>query len=161
MTGPCPSILRERATRATWDRRLAATFDSRVRGPVFEEQARTWVRRFAAPQTLGGEAVHVGPSQVTIEKKEYQLDVVVAGAAHGDDAPADRPVLAIGEARAGETVGMSHLRHLMRARAALGPNAAGARLLLFAPAFAGDLRRAATEQGDTELVDLERLYRGS
>lgn len=157
---PHRTALRERDIRATWDRRLAATFDSRVRGPVFEEQARTWVRRFAALETLGGEATHIGPSQVTMEKKEYQLDVVVAGDGQGD-APADRPVLAIGEAKAGETVGMSHLRHLERARAALGPNAAGARLLLFAPAFADDLRRAATERGDTELVDLERLYRGT
>lgn len=157
---PHRTALRERDIRATWDRRLAATFDSRVRGPVFEEQARTWVRRFAALETLGGEAAHVGPSQVTMEKKEYQLDVVVAGDGRGD-APADRPVLAIGEAKAGETVGLSHLRHLERARSALGPNAAGARLLLFAPAFADDLRRAATERGDTELVDLERLYRGT
>jgi hypothetical protein len=156
---PHRTLLRDRDLRATWDRILAATFDSRVRGPVFEEQARSWVRRFAAPETVGGEAVHVGPSQVTIEKKEYQLDVVIAGGDSGVE-PAHRPVLAIGEAKAGETVGMSHLRHLERARTALGPNASGARLLLFAPQFDDDLRRAA-KRGDTELVDLERLYRGA
>lgn len=157
---PHRTALRERDVHALWERRLAATFDSQVRGPVFEEQARAWVRRYAAPETLGGEAVHVGPSQVTIEKKEYQIDVVVAG---GDDAvaPANRLVLAIGEAKAGETVGMSRLQHLERARAALGQNAAGARLLLFAPAFADDLRHAAGLRADTELVDLERLYRGA
>lgn len=156
---PHRTALRERDTRATWDHGLAATFDSRVRGPVFEEQARTWVRRFAAPETIGGTANHIGPSQVTVEHKEYQLDVVVAGGDPGI-APANRPVLAIGEAKAGETVGLSHLRHLERARAALGPNAAGARLLLFAPAFADDVQRAAGERGDTELVGLERLYGG-
>jgi hypothetical protein len=156
---PNRTTLRERDIRAAWGRRLVAAFDSRVRGPVFEEQARAWVRRFAAPETVGGDAGYVGPSQVTIESTEYQIDVVVAGGDEGV-APAERPVLAIGEAKAGETVGMAPLRHLERARAALGPNAAGAKLLLFAPAFADDLRLTASRRADTELVDLERLYRG-
>lgn len=161
---PYRTVLRERDNRTAWDHGLAAAFDSRVRGPVFEEQARTWVRRFAAPETIGGMAVHVGASQVTIGKTDYQLDVVVAGADTGDGvevAPAERPVQAIGEAKAGETVGLSHLRHLERARAALGPKAVDARLLLFAPGFDAELRRAAAERGDVELVDLERLYGGS
>lgn len=156
---PHRTVLRERDIRATWDRMLSATFDSRVRGPVFEEQARTWVRRFAAPATLGGDPVHVGPSQVAIEKTPYQLDIMVAEGGAGVE-PADRRVLAIGEAKAGETVGLSRLRHLERARAALGPHAASAQLLLFAPAFAGDLRRTAATRSDTELIDLERLYGG-
>jgi hypothetical protein len=157
---PHRTVLRERDGRTAWERRLAAAFDSRVRGPVFEEQARTWVRRFAASETLGGEPAHVGPSQVTIDQKEYQLDVVVAGGADGVP-PADRPVLAIGEAKAGETVGTSRVAHLERARAALGPDAAEARLLLFAPAFTDELREVAAKRGDTELIDLERLYRGA
>lgn len=157
---PHRTALRERNVRSTWDSRLAATFDSQVRGPVFEEQARAWVRRFAAPATLGGDGTHVGPSYVTMGKKGYQLDVVVSGG--GDHITlADRPVLCIGEAKAGETVGLAHLRHLERARAALGANAAGARLLLFAPAFEEDLQRVAAKRGDTELVDFERLYGGS
>ena len=140
-------------------RRLAATFDSRVRGPVFEEQARTWVRRFAALETVGGDAAHVGPSHATIDAIEYQLDIVVAGGVDGV-APAERTVLAIGEAKAGETVGLHHLRHLERARGALGPNTAGAKLLLFAPTFTDELRRTAEDRADVELVDLERLYNG-
>ncbi len=157
---PHRTALRERDIRATWDNMLAATFDSRVRGPVFEEQARTWVRRFAAPETLGGEAVHIGPSQVSIEKKTYQLDVVATGG-DAEVEVSQRNVVAIGEAKAGETVGVSRLRHLERARSALGTNAASARLLLFAPSFDDQLRRMAAERGDTELVDLERLYGGS
>ncbi len=157
---PHRTMLRERHVRRAWEGRLAATFDSRVRGPVFEEQARAWVRRFAAPATLGGNANHVGPSFVTIERKEYQLSVVVAGGDHGI-APVDRPILCIGEAKLSETVGLSHLYQLERARASLGPNAAGARLLLFAAAFAPDLQRAAASRGDTELIDFERLYNGS
>lgn len=157
---PHRTTMRERNVRDVWEGRLAATFDSQVRGPVFDEQARAWVRRFAAPATLGGDATHVGPSLVTMGKKVFQLDVVVAGGVEGV-APADRPVLCIGEAKAGETVGVSHLRHLERARAALGPNAAGARLLLFAPEFTKEVQRVASTRGDTELVDFERLYNGS
>ncbi len=156
---PHRTALRERSAREVWDRTLAASFDSLVRGPVFEEQARSWVRRFAAPETLGGGGDYIGPSQVSIEKTDYQLDVVVARGGSDLD-PADRQVLAIGEAKSGETIGMSHLRHLERARAALGPNAAAARLLLFAPNFTADLKRAASQRGDTELVDLERMYFG-
>ena len=157
---PHRTMLRDRNVRHTWDARLAATFDSRVRGPVFEEQARTWVRRFAAPATLGGDATHVGPSYVTMAQTDYQLDVVVSG---GDDDTAlpERPVLCIGEAKAGETVGLPRLRHLEQARATLGPKAAGARLLLFAPSFTAELRRAAAQRGDTELIDFERLYDGA
>ncbi len=157
---PHGTELRERDPRVAWERRLSAIFDARVRGPVFEEQARTWVRRFAAPATLGGDADHVGPSAVTIDGTEHQLDVVVAADA-GVAQPADRPVLAIGEAKAGETASEAHLRHLERARAALGPTAAGARLLLFAPRFTPALERVAASRGDVELVGLERLYRGA
>jgi hypothetical protein len=37
----------------------------------------------------------------------------------------------------------------------------GAKLLLFAPAFQRDLAAVAAARPDVELVDLERLYRGS
>ena len=156
---PHRTLLRERDVRKAWDDRLVATFDSRVRGPVFEEQARAWVRRFASYETLGGDPANVGPSRVMIDAKDFQLDVVVASGDAGT-APTDRPILCIGEAKAGEKIGLSHLRHLEQARSALGPNAAGARLLLFAPGFADDLQRVAGQRGDVELVDFERLYCG-
>src|SRR5690606_13688935 len=70
--------LRARNPGEVWERRLKPIFDSRVRGPVFEEQARTWVRRFADPETLGGEPDHVGPSSAVIDGTEYQMDVIVA-----------------------------------------------------------------------------------
>jgi AAA+ ATPase superfamily predicted ATPase len=157
---PHATALRERDPRATWERRLAPVFDSRVRGPVFEEQARTWVRRFAAPGTIGGEADHVGPSAVTIDGIEHQLDVVAAADGGGVE-PSERTVLAVGEAKSGEAVGAGHLRRLERARSALGPKAASARLLLFAPAFTADLERVAAGRSDVELVGFERLYRGA
>jgi hypothetical protein len=156
---PHGGLLRDRDGRAAWDSRLAATFDSRVRGPVFEEQTRTWVRRHAAPSTLGGDPDHVGPSAASIEGRERQLDVVVA-ADRADAAPSERRVLAIGEAKAGETIGLGRLDTLEKARAAFGARASGSKLLLFAPAFEANLVAKAAARPDVELVDLDRLYHG-
>lgn len=155
---PHGTILRGRDPIVAWERRIAADFDSRVRGPVFEEQARTWVRRFATEETLGGEATFIGPSATTIAGIEYQIDVVAA-AGHAGSEPGDRTVLAIGEAKAGETVGSAHLRTLEHKRSALGSKAAEARLLLFATAFTPDLERLAERRNDIQLIGLERLYR--
>jgi uncharacterized protein len=156
---PGGSLLRERNPLELWTRRLAAAFDSRVRGPVFEEQARTWVRRYAASDTIGAFPHHVGPSSAIIEGREYQLAVLVA-ADDGAAEPSSRTVIAIGEAKAGATMTSGHLRHLERARASLGPRAAGAKLLLFGTAHDPQLIEAAGRRHDVELVDLARLYDG-
>ena len=157
---PHATLLRNRNPRATWDRTLAKTFDSRVRGPIFEEQARSWVRRYADPATLGGNPDHVCPSVVMIDGTGHQLDVVVAADEAGT-APADRTVLAIGEAKAGEVIDLSHLRRLEQARSALGSRAAQALLLLVGSAFSTDMEAVAATRSDVELVNLDRLYNGS
>jgi uncharacterized protein len=157
---PHGTLLRNRSPRETWEQTLAATFDSRVRGPVFEEQARSWVRRFADPETLGGSPDHVGPSVASIDGTEHQLDVVVASGSDGA-APADRAVLAIGEAKVGETLDLRHLHRLERARTALGTRASQARLLLIGTSVSDELRTEASGRSDLEIVDLERLYDGS
>lgn len=157
---PHGPLLRDRDPRATWVGRLAAVFDGQVRGPVFEEQARTWVRRHAAPETVGGFADHVGPSVLSIQGAERQVDVVVAGAESADAPPTERTVLAIGEAKAGETVSTSHLRTLEQARSAFGQRAAHAKLLLFAPSFTDGVVEQASRRADVELIDLDRLYTG-
>jgi uncharacterized protein len=102
----------------------------------------------------------VGPSVVAIDGKEHELDVVVARD-EGASVPADRLITAIGEAKAGTTLGRGHLRHLERARAALGVRAARARLLLIGAAFHEALREEAADRSDVELVDLERMYHGA
>ncbi|MPZ24795.1 MAG: hypothetical protein GEU28_14995 [Dehalococcoidia bacterium] len=156
---PHGSLVRERDPRRLWRDRLSSIFDARVRGPVFEELARTWVRRHAAPATLGGPADRVGPSSVVIEGHPHELDLIVTSAE--EPRAADRVILAIGEAKAGETVGATRLRALEKARAALGTRAAHARLLLFATAFADALRKEVAGRQDVQLVDLERLYHGA
>lgn len=151
-------LLRDREPRTTWESRLSATFDTHVRGPVFEEQAREWVRRHAGHDTLGGTPDHVGPSIVSVRGVERQLDVLVAAAGEPGTPPAARTVLAVGEAKAGETMGTGRLTDLELARASLGPRAAQAKLLLFAPAFTPELTRVVRSRADVALVDLERLY---
>ena len=86
---------------------------------------------------------------------------MVATSVDGATPPSERQVLALGEAKSGETMGKSHLRTLEMARGSLGVRASGAKLLLFARAFASDLKAAAGERADVELVDLHRLYTGT
>ncbi len=158
---PHARLLRDRAPAETWARRLVATFDSQVRGPVFEEIARTWVRRYASRNTLDGDPEHVGPSVATIDGTDHQLDVVVAADETDGAPPAERIVRVIAEAKAGETFDTGHLHRLERARAALGPRAAHARLMLIGARFDDSLRARTAGRSDVELVDLERLYEGS
>lgn len=157
---PHGSLLRDRDPLELWTDRLSATFDSRVRGPVFEEQARTWVRRYTSTSTLGSPPGYVGPSSVSIDGKEHELDVVVAAAEEAAE-PSARTVVAIGEAKAGETITPRHVRRLERARAGLGGRAAGSKLLLFGAEFSDEVQRAAESRHDVELVDLTRLYTGN
>ena len=60
----------------------------------------------------------------------------------------------------GETITARHLRHPERARAALGPRAVSARLLLFGAEFDAAVRKVAGGRPDVELVDLARPYDG-
>jgi len=158
---PNAAVLRDRNPSDSWPGRLSSAFDARVRGPVFEEQARIWIRRHASQETLGGRADFVGPSSTVVGGTERQLDAIVASADDPYALPSERTVLAIGEAKAGQTAATEHLRALEDARRALGARAASARLLLFAQAFARELQAAVASRSDVELVDLDRLYGGA
>ena len=153
---PYGAALRERELRTVWSERLEAVFSSRVRGPVFEEMARRWVANFASDATVPIRD-HVGPSFVSFDGANHELDVVVAGAG---DAPGDREIVALGEAKSGEEITTRHLLRLERARAALGANATRAKLLLFGERVDEKLAQLAAERDDVELVDLDRLYIG-
>ena len=154
---PHRSWLRTRDPQELWRQRLIDVFDSQVRGPVFEQQGRTFVERFASDDTVPGERAHVGPSRLVAGGVERQLDIVVA-----DDHPdvASRRITAVGEAKAGEVIGRRHLDRLIEARHRLGSRADDARLLLIGSTFDPALHAETRDRDDVELVDLERLYRG-
>lgn len=158
---PHGAMLRERDPAQAWKQRLAHTFLAQVVGPAFEEQARSWARRHADEVTLGGPPDHVGPTVVSIDGVEHQIDIVVASSGEPDRPPGERAVRAIGEVKASEMLDLEHLRTLEAARFALGAKAARAKLLLVSPNISGRLRDEASSRSDLELVDLERLYHGS
>ena len=154
---PNGPALRDRPPAEVWSSRLVDVFGSQVRGPVFEEQARTWLRRYVSASTLEIPA-HIGPSSAAIEGVEYELDVVAAGPG---EVPSGRIISAIGEAKAGEKITERHLRHLELARTAFGSRAQDAKLFLFGSHFDDVLKVTSEDRADVELVDLERLYFGS
>ena len=154
---PHGSALRGRDPSRLWLSRLKHVFDSQVRGPVFEEVARTWVTRFASDATLPVRD-YVGPSYVNVDGRNHQLDVLVTAY---DEVPANRRIMAIGEAKAGEKLTIGHLRALERLRASFDLAAVEAKLLLFGPDADEKLSEIAQARSDVEIVDLERLYSGS
>lgn len=153
---PHGSTFRDRDITRSWMERLRDVYLSRVRGPVFEEMARTWMRRFASEETLPVRA-WIGPSSVSLRGKEKQIDVMVAGDA---EVPTERQIAAIGEVKSGETLTPGHLTRLEHKRAAFGERAVGAKLFLFGPRADAELLDAVRRRGDVEIVDLDRLYGG-
>ena len=154
---PYGAALRERELHTVWSDRLEAVFNSRVRGPVFEEMARRWVANFASDATVPIRD-HVGPSFMSIHGVNHELDVLVAGPG---DAPSDREIVALGEVKSGEELTTRHLTALERARTALGANASHAKLLLFGERVHERLVQLAAGRDDVEIVDLDRLYQGT
>jgi uncharacterized protein len=146
-------------TLRIWEE-LRPTFDSQVVGPSFEAAARYWTRYFAEPATLGGRPDHIGTSTIALaDGEEREVDVLVA--ADDSDVPANRTVLAIGEAKLGEVLTDGHLKRLEAIRDSLGPRARDAKLLLFGGRVSRELERTTKSRDDVELVDWQRLYMGS
>jgi len=121
------------------------------------------IRRFDAAHVLDG--LRQPPVQVAAgtvndprNKTLHQVDVAVLGHADGTRPP----LLAIGEAKWNEQMGLGHLERLRRIRDLLAANAkldtSGTRLVCFSGAgFTDDLKQRG-RRGDVDLVGLEDLY---
>lgn len=158
---PAWTALEQRRGAEVW-RRSQQRFASAVLGPRFEELVRHWTVRFADPEAFGGVVAEVGRATVNdpANRTSHELDVLAVGEPSRDL----RPVLAIGEVKWSEQVGVGHIARLERVRELLrarsGLDAAGARLLLASgTGFADDL--VAADRADVILVDLHRLYHAS
>jgi hypothetical protein len=89
-----------------------------VVGPHFEQLCRTWARWYATPPTLGGQRYRVGSGTVAdpAAKTSHEVDVAV----FGRDGDGQRTLLAIGEAKWNESIGvrqprrLAHIRGLLR-----------------------------------------------
>ncbi|MEU9837310.1 ATP-binding protein [Streptosporangium sp. NPDC048047] len=155
-----PELVVGRADRVWADN--ADTVAGKIYGPHFEELARQWCFEHAAPESLGGRATWVRPTEISCRehRRGHELDLVVA------ESPAFGPerITAIGEAKGTLTpVGLPQLERLEHLRELLPGTRVGSppKLLLFARSgFTGDLRREADRRGDVELIDLHRMYGG-
>ena len=145
-----------------WER-SQTRFTSNVLGSHFEQLARHWTRYFAPEETVAGFPARVDPGTVNdpASKKTRQVDVV----ALGTDDDNREAMLAIGEVKWHETMGMPHLERLRHIRGLLTaqhrPGAASARLLCFSGAgFTSALTREASRASDVRLLTPADLYAG-
>jgi AAA+ ATPase superfamily predicted ATPase len=157
----------ERPGRAptVWQR-AQTTFRSKVLGPHFETLCREWARWHAAPETYGGHPTRVAAGTVNdpAAKTSHEVDVAVFG--HGDNGDSNREaLLAIGEAKWNDTMGVGHLQRLQHIRELL--HAKGTitrelpRLMCFSGAgFTDELQHTAKQDRTVQLIDLQRLYHG-
>jgi hypothetical protein len=159
-----PDIARfeERRSAEAWAD-AADRFSSQVLGPHFEELARDYVLRYAAPHILGGAPTRVGTAVINdaAGRSQYQLDVI---ALHEQPRRPRTAVLLLGEAKHSTTprttrdvVRLERIRDLLAKRADL--DVSQTRLAIFgAGGFDRALRQAAENRSDLILVDLDDLY---
>jgi uncharacterized protein len=138
-------------------------FTDNVLGPHFEQLARQWARYFAAEETIGGFPARVEPGTVNdpASKKTHQVDLVAYGFGEADQ----QTILAIGEVKWHERMGISHLdrlRHIRGLLTAAGrPGAATARLLCITGGeFTSDLAAEVARAPEVQLLTPGDLYAG-
>lgn len=137
-------------------------FTGNVLGPHFEHLCRHWTRYLASDDLLGEHPHRVERGTVNdpANKTSHEVDVVVFGL----DDDNRQPLLAIGEAKWGETMGLSHLERLRRIRELLHAQsrygADTAALACYSGAgFTDDLRAEAAKNPDVLLIGIDDLYR--
>ncbi|WP_436788031.1 AAA family ATPase [Yinghuangia sp. YIM S10712] len=143
-------------------RRSRRRFVANVVGPHFEHVCRHWTRH-DAPEDMFGDfpnRVCSGTVNDPAKRTSHELDVVVSGL---DDTERQR-LLAIGEVKWGETMGVGHVERLRRIRDLLVAQnrlgAESARLVCYSGVgFTDDLHELAGVDRDIVLVGLDDLYR--
>ncbi len=118
-----------------------------------------WALRFASSETMGASLRFVGPGVLRAGGQVRQIDIV---GVEPDRHDVDR-VRVIGEVKAeAQPMGIAELDRLDEIGQSLGKRAGSSvkRLLVARSGFSAELRRAARNRGDVELVDLDRLYGG-
>jgi DNA-binding MarR family transcriptional regulator len=142
--------------------RARAIVEARIYRPHFASVARQWCLRHAAEATLGGSARGARPTVIACRehRRAHELEAVFV-----EDPVATGRVIAIGETNAASgPMDAGQLRRLEHLRALLPGDRVGLppRLLLFSRSgFAAGLTEESAARADVELVDLERIYRGT
>ncbi|MGH3949709.1 MAG: AAA family ATPase [Pseudonocardiaceae bacterium] len=142
-------------------RRSKPRFSGKVLGPHFAHVCRQWTRHQSPPDLFG-----VPPSRVAAAivndpaaRSSHELDVVVFGQAEEQQAP----VVAIGEAKWGETMGHDHLARLRHIRGLLAAQGRfgsdDATLICYSGSgFTQDLKAEARQSRDIKLIAIGDLY---
>ncbi|HUP69605.1 MAG TPA: hypothetical protein VM142_07280 [Acidimicrobiales bacterium] len=133
-------------------------------GPYFEQLARDFTFKFASPATLGAEVSEVGAAIVNDPqaRAQHELDVV----ATFRQSSGSTGLTAIGEAKHTNRMRtIADLNRLDGIRTLLmnrGQASRATKLLVFsASGFDRNLLNASYDRDDVELIDLDRMYRGT
>jgi hypothetical protein len=153
-----PQLLRGTGADRIWER-SQGRFAGSILGPHFERACREWAL-YNAGDNFGDWPAQVASGTVNdpANKTTCQVDVAVLGHADGGRPP----LLAIGEAKWNDVMGLGHLERLHRIRELLVTNGkydtSSTRLACFSGAgFTADLRERAA-RGEVELIGLDDLY---
>lgn len=136
-------------------RQSGARFLSQVVGPHFEQLCTAWA--MTAPEgTFDGPVGEVGSGVLTDhrQRQQYQLDLVVLSPAYPGE---KRKLLAVGEAKWGETLGGRHISRLRRAVELLGErgfDTSSTALLLFTGAGFEPV-----PEPDVRPIELDQIFR--
>ncbi|MGF1646033.1 MAG: ATP-binding protein, partial [Kineosporiaceae bacterium] len=150
------ALLESGRAEQVW-RDAAPRFTAQVLGPHFEHLCREWVMTGDHVGGLPGE-VSAGVVNDPASRTQIDVDVVVLAPASTRE---PRRILALGEAKWGEVMGMVHVERLRRARDLLalrGYDIRDTRLVCFGAAgFRDDLGHEVAA-GRVMTVDLETIY---
>ena len=151
-------LLRGTGAERIWER-SQGRFAGSILGPHFERVCREWTL-YNAGDRFGDWPAQVASGTVNdpANKTTCQVDVAVLGHTDGGRPP----LLAIGEAKWNDVMGLGHLERLLRIRELLAGNGkfdtSATRLACFSGAgFTADLRDRAV-RGEVELIGLDDLY---
>ncbi|MGO8958915.1 MAG: AAA family ATPase [Streptosporangiaceae bacterium] len=153
-----PQLLRGTGATELWQR-SQRRFASNILGPHFERICREW-SLYSAGDRFGDWPVRVAAGTVNdpANKAARQVDVAVIGQADGT-----RPLLlAIGEAKWNEVMGLGHLERLRKIRDLLTGNekveTSRTRLVCFSGAGFTDELQQRAQHGEVVLIGLDDLY---
>lgn len=142
-------------------RELRHRFDGNVIGPHFEDICRAWSIDYAPREVFGGRVARVASGTVNDPRGRttHEVDLAV----FGTDGDGRETLLAIGEVKWNDVVGVGHLDRLRRIRELLSQggrfDTSRTRLACFSGAGFMPTLQEAAEAGEAVLVGLDDLYR--
>lgn len=142
-----------------WDSASPA-WSAQILGPHLETLARSWVSRFAAPESIGGTPGIVGRAEMADPTGRVSREIDVVIIPPGEPAGRGAAVQAIGEAKL--TADVDAIHHLDRCAELLVARGHGRpqKLIVFCETASPAFRKLAKERREITLVDLQRLYGG-